>query len=883
MSDPLVGPNDRFGGIGRTGKPRTARGARDVLAAPLASVLKRAARAVWVGVVLALVSLAVLPARGAQLAEPGRSDRETGSADPDTIRTFEWGRIQSRADWLLPLVVVGALVFYSRWVYRREQAELPVWLVRLLTTLRLGTWATLLLVYLEPQWRVSRQVNTQSQVVVLVDTSLSMGLSDGASPSVPQGPTRAEQVAEALEQSDLLAQLRARQDVVIARFDEDCQRLTTLRKTDEAGAAAAEGEPQGEDRRSLDWPNWLAARGAETRLGQALLQTLEDHRGAPLAGVVLLTDGAQNAGTGLAAAAQQAAAADVPILPIGFGSPDRPRNLRVRDLAGPARTAPDDNFQITGFIESDGATSEPVTVELSSHPATEADSQGGPASGARLEGTLAVTLAQASGAVPVAFTVSPDEVGVRTYRLRVVVPQGDANPQDDSQQIDVEVIERPTEVLLVSGGPSREYQFVRNLLNRDAQMAVDVYLQTAADGVAQEGRNVLAEFPNTREQLWNYDVVLAFDPDWRAVGPTGTELLERWVAEQAGGLLCVAGRVATERWAADAALEGVRRLYPLEFARRLAVLDDEEDASDEPWPVELTREGEAAEFLRLLDDPRESREAWARFAGVFECYEAGQIKPGATIYARQARPGGEADARPLVVGQFYGAGRVLYLGGGEFWRLRRLDEAYFERLYTQMVRYLSQGRLLRGSTHGVLLVERDRYTLGETATIVAQLKNPQLQPLAADSVVVDVLGPDGQLAQVRLVASPEQPGTYRGQLPLRREGSYRLELVVPESPAERLTRRLLAQVPDLERTRPERHDAELAELARATRGIYYRGMSEALGLSGGRPVWEQIADRSQTVLLSGAPIPLWDNAYVMALGCGLLALEWLLRRLAQLA
>jgi hypothetical protein len=38
------------------------------------------------------------------------------------------------------------------------------------------------------------------------------------------------------------------------------------------------------------------------------------------------------------------------------------------------------------------------------------------------------------------------------------------------------------------------------------------------------------------------------------------------------------------------------------------------------------------------------------------------------------------------------------MGSGELWRLRGIDVGYFERLYTQLVRHVSQGRLLRGSS-----------------------------------------------------------------------------------------------------------------------------------------------------------------------------------------
>ena len=63
-------------------------------------------------------------------------------------------------------------------------------------------------------------------------------------------------------------------------------------------------------------------------------------------------------------------------------------------------------------------------------------------------------------------------------------------------------------------------------------------------------------------------------------------------------------------------------------------------------------------------------------------------------------------------------------------------------LYTKLIRQVSQGRILRGSSRGALMVERDRYELGETIVLRARLADAQHNPLAADSVMAHVLRPE---------------------------------------------------------------------------------------------------------------------------------------------
>ena len=186
----------------------------------------------------------------------------------------------------------------------------------------------------------------------------------------------------------------------------------------------------------------------------------------------------------------------------------------------------------------------------------------------------------------------------------------------------VEVVERKNRVLLLAGGPLREYRFLRNLLFRDPNTTLHAVLQSAPPGAAQEADEVLPEFPQDAETLFEYDCLVAFDPDWRQLTDEQTELLDRWVAEKAGGLILIAGPVFTPYW--SRASRGVdemklnRRsvvLYPVTFFRRgSADIQLGRVNSETAWPLEFTREGRQAPFLWLEDEPPASQSAWSRFS-----------------------------------------------------------------------------------------------------------------------------------------------------------------------------------------------------------------------------------------------------------------------------
>ena len=99
-----------------------------------------------------------------------------------------------------------------------------------------------------------------------------------------------------------------------------------------------------------------------------------------------------------------------------------------------------------------------------------------------------------------------------------------------------------------------------------------------------------------------------------------------------------------------------------------------------------------------------------------------------------------------------------------------------------------------------------------------------------------MIQPDGDRADA-LRCGPIPAGRARtlGQFPAVQEGTYRLELPVPESDNERLSRRIQVKVPDLERENPRRNDALLSAIASGTGGKYYVGIECAIGRRGIHP------------------------------------------------
>ncbi len=852
-------------------------------------------------------------AAGAAAALAQKSGELAGASSALSRTRYELARLQSFSEWWqMPLLALVCLLVlaYVAYLYRRDSVELNRGVGVLLVVLRLAAFGGLLLAYLDVQKRTETKVVHNSRVLLLVDTSLSMARVDGNEPATETTPQRRiDQVVDAIAEGDFVKQLRHTHDVSVIRFDSDLRRIATLPRNardangkeapSDAGKetpngspsdqnAAATGEPSAD---KIDWRKELDPQGAETRIGQSVRQLVNDERGAPVSAVVVFSDGGQNAGVDIGAAVKVAQEAKIPVYTVAIGSADRPTGLRISDLVAPPRAYPGDSFQVTGYLQSMGLSGRQVTVELNIlNAGDEKNANAQPL----FEKSERVTLGGDAEAVPVRFEIpGMATAGRRVVRLRIKPIPEIRDAADTQRETDVEIVDRKSHVLLFAGGPSREYQFLRNMLRRSelaksGETVVDVLLQSAGEGVSQDANEILTEFPRTMKDLSQYDTIVAFDPDWRELDQTQIQLLEKWVGEESGGLIVIAGPVYTDAWVQLPAMSTIRALYPVEFNRRLALLEDARYGSQQPWPLEFTREGLEAEFLWLDDDAAASRADWDAFKGVFGYYRVHGLKPGATAYAYFSDPEAmTGDQKPVYfAGQFYGSGRVFYLGSGEMWRLRALNEKYFDTFYTKLIRHVSQGRLLRGSALGSLLVERDRYVVGNTVVVRAQLTNVQHQPLDVPKVTLQVTQHDGQPLNVALLPDQSRKGMYGGQFTVTQEGECRLELLHPDAPDQPLTKRLQVFMPKLEQEHPERNDKTLKELADGTGGEMYVGIPAAIGPKSDKPLVAQFEDKTQESYVMGQKDRDWEKHWMqclLGLICGCLCLEWLVRRLCRLA
>ena len=235
----------------------------------------------------------------------------------------------------------------------------------------------------------------------------------------------------------------------------------------------------------------LGDRGNETRLGDALQYLVDQERGGPVAGIAVFTDGNSNAGIDYRAAIAAGQQAEIPVHLISMARIAAPLTCGSSTSRRPSRVYPGDQFQVRGFIQAYGLSGRSAKVQLRSR---DADAPGGDAA-AQFEEEQIITLTADGEVTPVDFDVTPGQLGRRRYLVRIETTGEDLDPRDNEKSASVQVVDRQNRVLLLAGGPTCEYRFVRNLCYRDKDVALDRAAAGKPGGSRPGSRSGLGRVP----------------------------------------------------------------------------------------------------------------------------------------------------------------------------------------------------------------------------------------------------------------------------------------------------------------------------------------------------------------------------------------------------
>ncbi|MHC4713790.1 MAG: VWA domain-containing protein [Planctomycetota bacterium] len=617
------------------------------------------------------------------------------------------------APWsvLLAAVALGAGVwlYYARWnegATRRRRLTLGA--------LRAAAFALCILVLAGPSVERERALESRRAVSVLLDVSGSMSRVDGDAPGTK---TRLDAAKEALLAVEVMA---GQYDARLYSFDDNARFV---------------GRPESaEDITPL--LDKLASAGGDTALGDALVRAAPAEPGGA---VIVLSDGASNAGTDLETAAAALSGRGVRVFAVPLGRAGAP-NVAVTRVLGPRLLLSGEPAALVAEVRFSGGADRPARVSL------ELDG--------RVVTSAGATPAAATDLVRLDFT--PDRSGDLVYTVKAEPLEGERDTADNSIDRVIRVAAEPLKVLYIEESPRWEYRFIKNAILRDERIEPEMLLVEADRAVAEDA-DFIRQFPAERKDLFDLDVIVVGDVNPRFFLPRDLVNLRAFISEGGGGLLFVGG----ERYNPAAYAGGVLgELAP-------ADVDGPPVASREGEALALTEAGAANVALALSTG--EPAEFWKRLPPVHWFLDV-RPRAGATVLVETAGGG-----KPVILEQRFGRGRTVLVATDELWRWRQyVGDRYLYRLWVQLVRYLGSRRLSAGAAAGELIVLKDTFAKGETVRATAYLENGLGMPFEEPSVEGFVEDAAGARAAIAFTRAAEMPGLYAAEFPAGSPGTYTL-------------------------------------------------------------------------------------------------------------
>ena len=296
---------------------------------------------------------------------------------------FENGRFVLSAPWpVLLLIVAGlALVTVPLLSYLRLGGKLNAVDKTLLSVLRVSLLTVLVFCLLRPMLVVATVVPQENYLGILLDDSRSMQIAD-------DGRARSEFIREQFgpQGSDLLTALSERFKLRFFRFSESLQRVSGSEE--------------------------LTFSGSQTRMSHVLDGARSELSNVPLAGLVVLTDGADNSDDPLTESLLQLRSRGVPVHTVGIGRERFERDIEINRVEAPRVVLEGSAVAVDVMVTHTGFAGETVQLNVED--------------GGRIVSAQAVQLQGEGEVSTVRAHFEVTETGPRLFRFRILPEPGES-------------------------------------------------------------------------------------------------------------------------------------------------------------------------------------------------------------------------------------------------------------------------------------------------------------------------------------------------------------------------------------------------------------------------------------------------------------------------
>ncbi len=730
------------------------------------------------------------------------------------------------ATYVATLLVLAAAMVALR-TYRQVRANSRPVDRGILTAVRFAILALLVVCLWRPVLVLSQVEPQQNFLGILVDDSRSMQIAD------VEGESRADVIRRELgDESPLLAALRDRFALRLFGFSS---------RTDRVGSM---GE--------------LAHDGTRTDVGQALTRAWEELSGVPLSGLVLVTDGADNADGAIEETLLPLQAAGVPVFTVGLGREAYSQDIQISRVDTPRSVLRGAALVVDVVVAQTGYRGERVNLVVEDEGRIVADE------------TVTLPADGEPTTVRVRFTAA--DAGPRLFTFRIAPQPDEMVTQNNEQNVLIVVEDTAEKVLYFEGEPRWEVKFLRRAVADDENLQLAVLQRTAENKFMRMGvesaEDLVGGFPRTRAELFEYRALILGGIEANHFTPDQLRMIADFVGERGGGLLMLGSR----RSFAEGGYAGTP------VADVLPVVIPEQAAGDESrffveTDVRPTRAGQTHPATQIAETEQASAARWLELPPITLVNAVRDVKPGATTLLTSGD-----ESLVVLAFQRYGAGKALAFPIQDSWMWQMhvdidVEDQTHETLWRRLLRWMVDGV----PDQVVADVPAERVELDEPLTLGAEVDDANYEEINTSQVSAWITDPDDELFEVPMDWTADRDGEYQASLTPRKEGLYEVRVEATQDGE------LLGTDTTYVRVAPS--DAEYYDSTRRTAFL-----ERIAGETGGRfytaDTIDGLADDIQTVGGGVTVIEerdLWDMPAVLLAFLLLVVGEWGYRRARGLA
>lgn len=436
--------------------------------------------------------------------------------------------------------------------------------------------------------------------------------------------------------------------------------------------------------------------------------------------------------------------------------------------------------------------------------------------------------------------------------------EGDREPKNNKMPLRILAVIQRRKMLIVEGRPRWEWRYVRNMFERDEQWEVNSVL---SDGIKLNRGDGPELFPDSRDALFAYDLIIFGELPSRMFTEKELEWLCDFVGDRAGGLIVIDGRRSKLSSYANRA---IGPLFPVKWLEKGRYVN--------PSALRLTPQGEAVAALDLATEGKPNASVWTSLPLPHWIASVQALAGTETLAECDV---GDMKAPALVLRRF-GSGKVLYTSFDESWRWRyKVADKYHQRYWHQLALWMTEEPFAVRDERVSLDAGATTYSSGESAEIRVRIRDENGKPVVRAQACALLLRNGKRTATLPLVADETGGGVFRARTGDLEDGEYEVRVEVkgiPDEDIKACADFVVKARESGELTELSCNESLLRQIASNAKGLFFREENLDMIIERLKPLSHGKIVESDTML--------WQSYWWFVPVVLLLALELVLRKRA---